>query len=73
MDPFDTLGLPSPDECIGMVGLIVSVLGAIVGIVWLTVYEGQILSFALVVASAFLGWISFMYCEVWEQSLPISR
>jgi len=73
MEPFDTLGLPSPDECLGVLGLIVSIVGAIVGIVWLIRFDGQILSFVLIVLSAVLGWVSFMYCEVWEQSLPIPR
>lgn len=73
MEPFDTLGLPSPDECLGALGLIISIVGAVVGIVWLIRYDGQILSFGLIVLSALLGWVSFMYCEVWEQSLPISK
>lgn len=70
MEPFDTLGLPSPEECPGMLGLIVSVLGAIVGILWLIIYSGGVWSFALIALSGLLGWVSFMYCGVWEQSLP---
>lgn len=72
MEPFDTLGIASPDECLGVLGLIISILGAILGIVWLIWYTGGIPSFALIVLSALLGWVSFMYCEVWEQSLPIA-
>lgn len=71
MEPFDTLGIPSPDECLGILGLIVSFVGAAIGIVWLFFYDGQTWSFILVVLSALLGWVSFMYCEVWEQSLPV--
>ena len=73
MEPFDTLGLPSPDECLGTLGLIVSIAGAVVGIVWLISFGGQLGGFVLIALSALLGWVSFMYCEVWEQSLPITR
>lgn len=70
MEPFDALGVPSPDECWGMLGLMLSILGTIVGIVWLFWFEGQLWSFLLIVLSALLGWVSFMYCQVWEQSIP---
>lgn len=72
MQPFDWLGLPSPDECLGILGLLISVVGAALGVLWLFVYDGGIPSFVLIVLSALLGWISFMYCGVWEQSLPVS-
>jgi len=71
VQPFDALGLPSPDECLGVLGLLVGILGGIVGVVWLFFYDGSIPSFVLIAVSALVGWVSFMYCEVWEQSLPI--
>jgi len=71
MQPFDALGLPSPDECPGILGLLVSVVGAVLGIVWLFVYSGPVWSYVLIILSALLGWLSFMYCEGWEQSLPV--
>jgi len=71
MQPFDSLGLPSPDECPGILGLLVSFAGAIVGVVWLFFYGGPVWSYVLIILSGLLGWLSFMYCEVWEQSLPI--
>lgn len=73
MEPFDTLGLPSPDECPGILGVVVSLFGGIAGLAWLILYNGFLWSFLLIIASAFLGWVSFMYCVAWDRSLPVSR
>lgn len=70
MQPFDYLGLPSPDECIGILGLIVSVVAAIAGSLWLIQYDGGVWSFVVIALSGLLGWVSFMYCGAWNQSHP---
>ena len=56
-----------------MLGPIVGLVGGIVGTVWLLFYDGSIPSFVPIAVSALVRWVSFMYCEVWEQSLPVSR
>ena len=61
------------DECLGILGLILGILGGIVGIVWLVAYQGSTASFVLLIASALVGWVSFMYCETWEGSSPFGE
>jgi len=68
MQPYEALGLPDPDECIGIAGLTISVIVAVIGLAWLLVYQGGLASFGLVILAAFVGWVSFMYCESWEGS-----
>lgn len=67
---FDRLGLPSPKDCPGLVGLLVSLLGA-VGSIWaLFIYEMAVWGFTLLTLFAVLGWTSFIWCGVWAQSTP---
>lgn len=71
MEPFETLGIPSPDECLGMVGLLVGLAGVVAGLVWLLAYDGATPSFVLVVLSLLVGWVSVLYCTTWEGSSPV--
>jgi hypothetical protein len=68
MQPFDILGLPGPDECLGMAGLLVSVLAAIVALIWLGVFQGGVSAFGLLAIGVLLGISSFIYCVIWGQS-----
>lgn len=70
MGVFETLGVPSPDECIGVAGLSVSLVGLTVGVLALLVLNLGFLAWALVVASLLVGWVSFLYCVVWGESAP---
>ena len=67
MQPYETLGLPSPDECIGVVGLTTSLLILTIGIVVHLFVVATIWSFALIVAGLFIGWVSIIYCGLWSQ------
>lgn len=70
---FKRVGLPSPRECPGMMGVLVSLLGA-AGSFWLLlVYDGAIWGFTLLTLFAVLGWISFIWCGVWAESTPDER
>lgn len=68
MQPFDTLGLPGPDECLGMAGLLVSLLVAIVALTWFAVFQGGVPAFGLLATGVLLGISSFIYCVIWGQS-----
>jgi hypothetical protein len=68
MEPFDSLPIPSPDECLGGIGVLISIVGAVFGLVWLTAWNGGVWSFGFVVACGFLGWVSFMTCVAWGQT-----
>ena len=70
MGLFERLGVPSPDECLGIVGLSLALFGLTVGVVWLLLLDGEFYAWALVVASLFVGWASFLYCIVWGESTP---
>lgn len=72
MEPFATLGIPSPAECPGILGLLFSVVAALVGVVWLFAYAGGLGSFLLIALAGLVGWVSFMYCVVWEGSWPLA-
>lgn len=73
MGLFKRVGLPSPRECPGMIGVIISLLGA-AGSFWLLlVYDGAIWGFTLLTLFAVLGWISFIWCGVWAESTPEER
>lgn len=66
----ETLGVPSPDECVGVAGVAVSLVGLTVGVALLLLFQGGFLTWALVIASLLVGWVSFMYCVVWGESSP---
>ena len=70
MGRIEAVGLPSPRDCPGMVGVGVSLLGVAVSFALLVIYGGPIWSFALLVLFAFLGWTSFVWCAVWDESAP---
>ena len=67
MQPYETLGVPSPDECIGMGGLTVALVILTVGIVIHLLVQATIWSFGLIVLGLFVGWVSFIYCGLWGQ------
>lgn len=60
---YETREHPDPDECIGMAGLTISLVIAVIGLTWLLVYQGGLASFGLVILAAFVGWVPFMYRE----------
>ena len=73
MGLFARLGLPSPRDCPGIIGILVSVLGA-AGSFWLLVmYDRAIWGFTLLAMFAVLGWISFIWCGFWLESPPEER
>lgn len=68
MQPFDLLGVPSPNECWGMVGLLVSILLVLSGWRGVVAAPGTTVAFALIASGVVLGISSFMYCLMWGQS-----
>lgn len=73
MGVFERIGLPSPRECPGMIGILVSFLGA-AGSFWaLVMYDRAIWGFTLLALFAALGWTSFIWCGIWAQSTPEER
>lgn len=68
MGLFETLGVPSPDQCVGVAGLTVALVGLTLGLVGVLVLELGFAAWAVVVASLFVGWVSFLYCVVWGES-----
>ena len=67
MQPYETLGLPSPGDCIGVLGLSVSLVILTIGIVVHLLILATIWSFVLIVAGLFIGWVSIIYCGLWTQ------
>lgn len=73
MDLSSRVGLPTPRECPGMAGIVVSLLGA-AGSIWvLWAYDQSVWGFTLLALFAALGWTSFVWCGVWAQSTPEER
>lgn len=68
MSVSERLGIPSPDECVGVVGLVVSLVGVTVGVVALLVFSEELAVVAVIIASLLLGWVSVLYCVVWGES-----
>jgi hypothetical protein len=68
MGIFETAGIPSPDECVGVAGLSVSLVGLTLGVAALVLLDQTFPAFAVLVASAVVGWVSFIYCVVWGES-----
>lgn len=68
MSVFETLGIPSPDQCVGVVGLSISLVGMTIGVAALAYYEQSLPVFGIIVASLFIGWVSFLYCVIWGES-----
>lgn len=67
MQPYETLGLPSPDECIGIAGLTISLLILTIGITIHFFITQSVLTFSVIVIGLFIGWVSFIYCGLWGQ------
>jgi uncharacterized membrane protein len=65
---YERLGIPSPDECVGVLGLAASLFGVTVGVAALFLLEQSLPGFAIVVGSLLIGWASFIYCVVWGES-----
>ena len=70
MEPYESLGLPSPDECIGVGGLTLSLIILTVGILAHILIADTLWTFGMIVAGLLIGWLSVMYCVVWGQALP---
>ena len=64
----DSLGIPSADECIGVFGLTVALIGITIGITGILLFGLEFAAWAVVVASLLIGWVSFLYCVVWGES-----
>lgn len=67
------LAIPSPRECQGIVGVVVSILGAGGSIATLVAYEGAIWAFVLLALFALLGWTSLLWCVAWAETTPDLR
>ena len=66
-------GIPGPSECPGMIGVLLSLVGA-AGSLWILVVEDSaIWGVALLALFAVLGWTSFIWCAVWAESAPDER
>ena len=68
MQPFAFFGIPRPDECLGTIGILVSVVLAIVGFAIVGFSGGSLLGFSLLAVAVVLGISSFMYCLKWGAS-----
>ena len=68
MQPFDLLGLPSPEDCYGMIGVLVSLVMALIAFVWVGLFQGGTSAFLLLALGVVLGISSFIYCMIWGQS-----
>ena len=73
MEPYESLGLPSPDECIGVGGLTLSLMILTIGILSHIFIADSIWTFGMIIAGLLIGWLSFMYCIVWGQGFPTNR
>jgi hypothetical protein len=65
MQPFDFLGVPGPDDCLGMVGVLVSIVLIIAGGTAIAVTGGSILAFGSIAVGGVLAWSSIAYCLAW--------
>jgi len=68
MGIYERLGVPSPNECVGVGGLTVALIGLTIGVAALFVLEQSFPAFVVIVASLLAGWVSFLYCVVWGES-----
>ena len=71
MQPYEWLGLPSPEECVGVAGLTISLGVLTLGIVIHVAVAASIWTWGLIVLGLFIGWVSFLYCVVWGQGRPV--
>jgi hypothetical protein len=67
------VAIPSPRECPGMIGVMLSLLGAAGSLGAMMVYDRAVWGFALLALFAVLGWVSFIWCGVWAESTPDER
>ena len=70
MQPYEYLGLPSPDECVGVIGLTASLLLLTIGVATHLFVADTIWSLGVIITGLFVGWVSFMYCIVWGRGVP---
>lgn len=61
---FEHLGIHSADECVGVAGLTIGLLGITNGVVGRLLLVGGFAAWATVVAGLFVGWVAFLYCDV---------
>lgn len=73
MGVFERVGLPGPGECPGILGILVSVIGAAGSFGAIVVYDRAVWAFTLLALFALLGWVSFIWCSVWAESAPEDR
>lgn len=67
MQPFETIGIPSPDECVGVAGLTVSLVVLTVAVSIHVLIFDSIWTWIAMVGGLLIGWVSVMYCVVWGQ------
>lgn len=65
MQPFDFLGVPGPDECLGMAGVLVGIALIITGGLTIAVTGGSIPAFGATAVGGVLAWSSIAYCLAW--------
>lgn len=61
------LGLPDPEECPGVVGLVVSLVGVTAGAALHTFTNADLAGFVVIVLALLVGWTSFLYTVVWGE------
>lgn len=60
------VSIPSPFECIGVLGLIIGAIGLAIGLPMLLLWDVVPWGWFVVVASGTLAGLSFLYCWAWE-------
>ncbi|MFW5939454.1 MAG: hypothetical protein ACOCSD_06565 [Halolamina sp.] len=68
------VAIPSPADCIGVLGLALGAIGLLVSLPLLLVFDVVPWGWYLVVASGTLAAFSLLYCMIWEwDHLPPTR
>jgi hypothetical protein len=65
MQPFDFIGVPGPDDCLGIAGLLLAILLVINGAIGVFVSPGSLAAFSSIAIGVVLGGVSVMYCLLW--------
>lgn len=60
------VSIPSPFECIGVLGLIIGAVGLVIGLPMLLLWDVVPWGWYVVVTSGTLAGLSFLYCWAWE-------
>ncbi|WP_435361613.1 hypothetical protein [Haloarchaeobius sp. DFWS5] len=58
--------IPSPFDCLGVLGIVLAVVGILISLPLVLLWENVPWAWYLFVASGTLGAISVFYCMIWE-------